>query len=200
MNDQFQEQTSLFVDDELSADECEFFVRRLKRDPDARGRLFRYQLIGAALRGELKTPDPELLRRRLQASMDGIGLAPSARAQQRAGYGRFLKPAVGVAIAASVAVAALLMLQTSSMSGASDVQISGSASLEGSGGRASDVASYVAPPDSDLRRLASPPVRLTNYMMQHGEYASLLSRTSVHSNVVTTGQPDMPADNEGEQQ
>jgi hypothetical protein len=31
-------------------------------------------------------------------------------------------------------------------------------------------------------------------MMQHGEYASRLSRTSVHSNVVTIGQPDMPSD------
>ena len=200
MNDQFQEQTSLFVDDELSAEECEFFVRRLNRDPDARGRLFRYQLIGAALRGELKTPDPELLRRRLQAEMDGIGLAPSARAPRRAGYGRFLKPAIGVAIAASVAVAALLMLQTSSMSGASDVQIAGSALLEGRSAPAADAASYVVPPDTDPRRLASPPVRLTNYMMQHGEYASRLGRTSVHSNVVTTGQPDMPADDPGAQQ
>jgi hypothetical protein len=32
-------------------------------------------------------------------------------------------------------------------------------------------------------------------MMQHGEYASRLSRTSVHSNVVTIGQPDMLSDN-----
>jgi hypothetical protein len=32
-------------------------------------------------------------------------------------------------------------------------------------------------------------------MMQHGEYASRLSRTSVHSNVVSIGQPDMPPDN-----
>jgi hypothetical protein len=47
------------------------------------------------------------------------------------------------------------------------------------------------PPDTDFRRTAAPTVRLTNYMMQHGEYASYLSRTSVHSNVVTTGQPDV---------
>jgi negative regulator of sigma E activity len=192
MSDQFQEQTSLFVDDELSAEECEFFVRRLQRDPDARGRLLRYQLIGATLRGELKTPDPELLRRRLQAAMDGAGRAQAARAPQRLSSTRFLKPAIGLVIAASVTVAALLMLRTSSIEVASEPSISGIALLDASG-EAQD-ASYIVPPDTDPRRMASPPVRLTNYMMQHGEYASRLSRTSVHSNVVTTGQPDLPSD------
>ncbi|HEY7672044.1 MAG TPA: sigma-E factor negative regulatory protein [Gammaproteobacteria bacterium] len=195
MNDQFQEQTSLFVDDELSADECEFFVRRLQRDPDARGRLLRYQLIGAALRGELKTPDPELLRRRLQGAMDGVGHVKGVRARERARYARFFKPAIGLAIAASVTVAALLVLQTSSLDEAPDASVSGLAALAATGdGRADDGASYVVPPDTDAPRLAYPTVRLTNYMMQHGEYASRLSRTSVHSNVVTTGQPAVPGD------
>jgi negative regulator of sigma E activity len=190
MSDQFQEQTSLFVDDELSAEECEFFVRRLQRDPDARGRLLRYQLIGATLRGELKTSDPELLRRRLQAAMDGVGRAPAGRAPQRMGSTRFFKHAIGLAIAASVTVAALLMLRTSSIESASEASATASleASLEGRD------ASYIVPLETDARRVASPPVRLTNYMMQHGEYASHLSRTSVHSNVVTTGQPDLPSD------
>jgi negative regulator of sigma E activity len=196
MNDQFQEQTSLFVDDELTAEECEFFVRRLQRDPDSRGRLVRYQLIGAALRGELKTTDPDLLRRRLQGAMDGVGRSQGGRARQRVGYARFFKPALGVAIAASVTIAALLMLRTSGMNGASETPISAIASLETSAeGREEQGASSVVPPATDARRMASPPVRLTNYMMQHGEYASRLSRTSVHSNVVTIGQPDMPPDN-----
>jgi negative regulator of sigma E activity len=194
MNDQFQEQTSLFVDDELTAEECEFFVRRLQRDPDTRGRLVRYQLIGAVLRGELKTADPDVLRRRLLAGMDGIGGSQSGRARrERVGYARFFKPALGLAIAASVTVAALLMLRTSGMDGAGEAPV---ASLETGADRpAEQGASYVVPPGTDPRRMASPPVRLTNYMMQHGEYASRLSRTSVHSNVVTTGQPDMPTDN-----
>jgi negative regulator of sigma E activity len=196
MNDQFQEQTSLFVDDELTAEECEFFVRRLQRDPDARGRLVRYQLIGAALRGELKTNDPELLRRRLLAAMDGVGRGQSARAPQRAGYARFFKPAVGLAIAASVTLAAALMWQTSGTNDVSEASIAGITAHEASAaGLEAQGTSYVVPPGPDPRRTASPPVRLTNYMMQHGEYASRLSRTSVHSNVVTIGQPDMPIDN-----
>jgi negative regulator of sigma E activity len=201
MNDPLQEQTSLFVDDELSAEECEFFVRRLQRDPDARGRLLRYQLIGAALRGEVNTSDPELLRRRLHAAMDGVNRAPGARERQRVSYARFFKPAVGLAIAASVMAAAVLVLRTSSLNAPSEAAIVGIASLEPSGdGRREETASYKVPPDADFRRMASPPVRLTNYMMQHGEYASRLSRTSVHSNVVTTGQPDVPGDNGSEEQ
>jgi negative regulator of sigma E activity len=197
MNDQFQEQTSLFVDDELSAEECEFFVRRLKRDPDARGQLVRYQLIGAALRGELKTSDPDLLRRRLQAAMDGVAFGRTASARRPSRYTRFLKPAVGLAIAASVAVAALLTLHTSSRNAASDTRVADTASNEvGDVERVADGASYVVPPETAPRRVVTPPVRLTNYMMQHGEYASRLHRTSVHSNVVTTGQPDLPADAE----
>jgi negative regulator of sigma E activity len=192
MNDPFQEQTSLFVDDELTAEECEFFVRRLQRDPDARGRLFRYQLIGAALRGELKTADPELLRRRLQAAMDGVGRAQVGRVPQRVGYARLIKPAIGVALAASVTAAALLMFRPSGMNETSEAATSGVASLEASGdGREAPDPGYVVSRDADPRRTALPPVRLTNYMMQHGEYASRLSRTSVHSNVVTIGQPDM---------
>jgi sigma-E factor negative regulatory protein RseA len=195
MNDQFQEQTSLFVDDELTAEECEFFVRRLQRDPDARGRLGRYHLIGAALRGELKTTDPEVLRRRLQAAMDGVSRSQSARAPQRVGYARFIKPALGLAMAASVTVAALLMSRTSGTNGASEAPISATASLGASAEAEVQSASNVVPPVLDPRLMALPPVRLTNYMMQHGEYASRLSRTSVHSNVVTIGQPDMLSDN-----
>jgi sigma-E factor negative regulatory protein RseA len=195
MNDQFQEQTSLFVDDELTAEECEFFVRRLQRDPDARGRLGRYHLIGAALRGELKTTDPEVLRRRLQAAMDGVSRSQSARAPQRVGYARFIKPALGLAMAASVTVAALLMSRTSGTNGASEAPISATASLGASAEAEVQSASNVVPPVLDPRLMALPPVRLTNYMMQHGEYASRFSRTSVHSNVVTIGQPDMLSDN-----
>jgi negative regulator of sigma E activity len=201
MNDQFQEQTSLFVDDELTAEECEFFVRRLQRDPDARGRLLRYQLIGAALRGELKTPDPELLRRRLQAEMDGIGRAQTGRLPQQTSSARFFKPAIGLAIAATVAIAAFLVLRTDSLDGAAEAPISAAVSLEPSGaGLQAAAATYIAPPESDARRMNLPSVRLTNYMMQHGEYASRLSRTSVHSNVVTTGQPDMPSDERSPEQ
>jgi negative regulator of sigma E activity len=43
----------------MSVEECDFFVRRLQRDGDARMRFLRYQLIGAVLRGEQLHSRPE---------------------------------------------------------------------------------------------------------------------------------------------
>jgi negative regulator of sigma E activity len=190
MTDQFQEQVSGFVDDELSADECEFFVRRLQRDPDSRRQLMRYHLIGAALRGELKHSDPDILRRRLQGALCGAReTAPRSRLRLRA----MALPATGVAIAAAVAGVALLALQTvnedalGSRNAASDVPLQA--------GERPGTATYVVPQGIE-QRLVSPPIRLTNYLMHHSEYASHLSRTSVHSNVVATGQPELTNDEE----
>jgi negative regulator of sigma E activity len=52
MSDHIREQLSEFVDDEMPIEECDFFVRRLQLDDEARARFVRYQLIGSALRGE----------------------------------------------------------------------------------------------------------------------------------------------------
>ena len=54
MTESIQDQVSAFIDDELSAEECAFFVRRLERDPEARRQLIRYTTMGAVLRGELQ--------------------------------------------------------------------------------------------------------------------------------------------------
>jgi hypothetical protein len=49
---------------------------------------------------------------------------------------------------------------------------------------ADTAASYVVPQDTRPGSGVQAPFRLTNYLVHHGEYASLLSRTSVHSNVL----------------
>jgi hypothetical protein len=54
-----------------------------------------------------------------------------------------------------------------------------------------EAPSYVVPPEVAEGRVVTPPIRLTNYLMHHGEYASRLSRTSVHSNVVSAA-PEQP--------
>jgi sigma-E factor negative regulatory protein RseA len=185
MTDRFQEQISGFVDDELSADECEFFVRRLQRDSESRRQLMRYHLIGAALRGELTHSDPDTLRRRLQGALSGAREAPS---RNRWRFRAYLRPALGVAVAAAVAAVAVVALQTVNLSAPADFDGASNAVLAG---ERTEPEAYVVPPDTTERRLVSPPIQLTNYLMRHSEYASHLSRTSVHSNVVATGQPDM---------
>lgn len=195
MSEQIHDQVSAFMDDELSAEECAFLVRRLERDPEARSKLAHYSLIGTTLRGELLQPNPQLLRNRLNAALNGTAApadAPAAAAAahgQRAGSGQgWANPAVGLGIAASVAVAALFTVRALNEVGDG---------AEAAAASAAFVPAYVVPADGQESGVisASPPIRLTNYLLHHGEYAHRLSRTSVHSNVVGgMDVPSVPAD------
>ena len=189
MSEQIQDQISAFTDDELSAEECAFLVRRLERDPKTRDRVLRYSIIGAALRGELPNPDPDVLRRRVRAELDGVRPAdqlPGSPAVPR----RYFRPAVGFGIAASVAVAALALLYAVNSpidSSAPAPQIAGTTS-----GAAGQVISpsYVVPSDvvgplTVGDTLSPPPIRLTNYLITHGQYAPGIRRTSIHTHVIS---------------
>jgi sigma-E factor negative regulatory protein RseA len=193
MTEQFQEQVSTFVDDELSMDECEFFVRRIQRDDESRSRLVRYHMIGAVLRGEIEhgQADAYLLRRRLARALGGSAPVREANPPQRRALATFARPLAGAAVAAGVAIAAVLALQLTNR------ESPGVGTIETlQANEQSAPAAYVVPRDAPARRLVSPPIRLTNYLMHHGEYTSNLSRTSVHSNVVAAGQPDVTQQNE----
>jgi len=183
MTEQINDQISAFIDDELSAEESALLVRRFERDADARAQAMRYTLIGSALRGELD-PHPAVLRRRVAAALAGTlpaGVQPRARWSAR-----LARPLLGLGIAATVAVVAIGALRV-----VNEVQVT-----PGSGGavtalaplQARDAApapSYVVPLETTAPQAVLPPIRLTNYLVHHGEYASRLSRTSVHSNVVS---------------
>jgi sigma-E factor negative regulatory protein RseA len=185
MTDQINDQISAFIDNELSADESALLVRRFERDPDARARAMRYTLIGASLRGELLEPHPSVLRQRVAAALSG-GPAPGAAKVRERSTDRWARPLLGVGIAAAVAVVAVGTLRWMNDSSFSPAA---SAPLAANPLRASDpvvAPSYVVPEISDQSRTTAP-IRLTNYLMHHGEYASGLTRTSVSSNVVVGG-------------
>ncbi|HEX6996466.1 MAG TPA: sigma-E factor negative regulatory protein [Gammaproteobacteria bacterium] len=178
MSEQIHDQVSAFIDDELSAEECAFLVRRFERDPASRSKLVRYSLIGSALRGELLQPDPDMLRRRVHNALHGVPstqrpAAASPPAQRKVENARWASPTVGLGLAASVAVAAIFVVRE--MNGGDDTSEA-----------ATPVMSTVVPADtSPSPRVVAPlpPIRLTNYLLHHGEYARL-SRTSVHSTVI----------------
>jgi sigma-E factor negative regulatory protein RseA len=181
------DQISAFIDDELSDEEASFLVRRLERDADARRQLLRYTTIGSALRGELLQPDPGILRRRIESALMGSAAAPVARS--RLGYQwrrQLVRPLVSIGVAAAVAVAAVLLMRAVNEPRL-DPAASGAVPVQAR--QVLEPQSYVVPPDigqNDViqNRSVVPTIRLTNYLMHHGEYASRLSRTSVHSNVV----------------
>ena len=180
MTDQINDQISAFIDNELSADESALLVRRFERDTEARARAMRYTLIGASLRGELLEPHPSVLRQRLAAALSGV--APNASKTRERWTERLARPLLGVGIAATVAVVAIGALRS-----LSEVSIAPGVapSVAATAPQMRDVAapSYVVPTATEDQRVGAP-IRLTNYLMHHGEYASGLTRTSVNSNVV----------------
>jgi sigma-E factor negative regulatory protein RseA len=193
MTEQINDQISAFIDDELSAEESGLLVRRFERDADARALALRYTLIGSALRGELLDPHPDVLRQRIAGAFTGATSppVPAARAPL-ASSARYVRPLLGFGIAATVAVAAIVGLRSLNDArpvpgGAAAPQLQSPLQARG----LVDASSYVVPRDAAQGRPVTPPIRLTNYLMQHGEYASRLSRTSVNSNVVgaAEGQP-----------
>lgn len=183
-----QDQISAFIDDELSGEECAFLVRRLERDPDARAQLVRYSAIGAVLRGELVQMEPSVLRRRLQEQLNGADLSAKSPVLPRtARGGKWLRPALSAGIAASVAAVALFSLK---MFNNVDVEQNATLAKEAVQGDGwSEPASYVVPREPTSHPVVAPPIRLTNYLINHSEYTSPLSRTSVHSNVVGAADP-----------
>lgn len=182
MTDQINDQISAFIDDELSAEESALLVRRFERDPEARARAMRYTLIGSALRGELLEPHPSILRERVAAGLDGTVAAAPKRRVASAGFNR---PMAGFGIAATVALVAIGSLRLlNGVSPEAGVPAVADVAAPLPSPQAADAPSYVVPRDVAERRLDAPPIRLTNYLMHHGVYASSLTRTTVNSNVV----------------
>lgn len=183
MTDQINDQISAFIDNELSADESALLVRRFEKDTEARARAMRYTLIGASLRGELLEPHPSVLRQRIASALSGNAApsAPSAPKAREPWNDRWARPLLGLGIAATVAVVAIGTLRSLNEASLSPVV---GAPAAASALQVSDrTQSYVVPQAADQSSVGVP-IRLTNYLMHHGEFASGLTRTSVNSNVL----------------
>jgi negative regulator of sigma E activity len=184
MTDQINDQISAFIDNELSADESALLVRRFERDGDARARAMRYTLIGASLRGELLEPHPSVLRQRISSALSGTSAPAAPKARDR-WTDRWARPMLGVAIAATVAVVAIGTLRSLNEASIAPIPATavGAFPLQVSDSARAPAPSYVVPQGTELSRTGAP-IRLTNYLMHHGEFASGLTRTSVNSNVL----------------
>jgi len=190
MTEQIHDQISAFADDELSAEECEFLVRRLARDATSQQKALRYAAIGAALRGELLDPDPDILRRRVQEELGGLAPSPQRQAPERPGVvNQRMRQAAGFGIAATVAAVALFAINGINVSRTGPEAAGTVARAPLTVETGTEAPSYVVPQDVATNSVpgnqpAAVPIRLTNYLVQHGEYASGIGRTSIHTNVV----------------
>ncbi len=111
MNDALKMQISAFIDGELPENEAELLLRRLNQDAAMRQQVAEYLAIGRHMRRDPELAGMRELRGRIANAL-GEELLPAAQvsAEQTS---RFVRPALGVALAASVAVLALVGLRQS---------------------------------------------------------------------------------------
>jgi sigma-E factor negative regulatory protein RseA len=108
MKDKLHEQISALVDDELEEREQALLLRQLAGDTELSGRLSRFQIISDALQNHLPSRLNSGFHARVQAAL--ADEPPVQR--QRSGFAGLFKPVAGVALAASVAMVAVLSLQS----------------------------------------------------------------------------------------
>jgi anti-sigma factor RsiW len=122
MNDALKMQISAFVDGELPENEAELLLRRLSQDAELREQVAHYMAIGRLLRREREVSGMYSLRHRILAEL-GQEVAELASVEEETGS-PLVRPAVGFAIAASVALLAIVGLrQTNLPTGAEAVDV-----------------------------------------------------------------------------
>lgn len=160
-----QEQLSALLDGELPDAEVALAVRRVARDEDLRAAALRYSLIGDALRDELPPGRPANLVERVRAELGGA-LPRAAETPSR--DSRFKRLGIGMAVAASVAMVALVALPGRQQDESEPVLTS----------------TEVAAPAPEQRMMLQPvytraagggPDRLTRYYVNHTGYAPPVS-------------------------
>jgi sigma-E factor negative regulatory protein RseA len=186
MNEQLRDQISAFLDDELPPGESELLVRRIARDPAIHRTASRYLLIGQTLRGET-SGDPlafmRMLNLRIHAGEDEMAEplddAPIAPLPGRTT--RWWRPASGAAAAAAVALIAIVGLQNVTREEGMEPAATATITPAAAPARASADAGALPP-----LQTTQLPIRLTNYLMSHGEVTGTLGRKTIHSGIVGT--------------
>lgn len=158
--DKLNEQLSALVDDELGEAEQDLLTRQVARDSELGQRLLRYQLISDAMQSHLPDrvdPAFSLRVKRLLRAEPVLRVHPRLNA--------FVRPMAGLAVAASVAVVAVMSLQTTRENDVSAPAQSIAAMPAPEGYlRVKDDLSGVAPAAADGR--------LDAYLVDHNEYAA----------------------------
>jgi sigma-E factor negative regulatory protein RseA len=179
MNDALKMQISAFVDGELPENESELLLRRLSQDAALRSQVEQYLRIGRLVRHELEVPGMNKLRSRIAMALGEQPIETQAKAEPASR--RFLKPAAGFAVAASVAIVALVGLRQSELPDASGIT---EADALASQSPAGPVAGYTEPLAEDALS-SRPSDMLTQYYLSHGATSADLGANGILTRLVT---------------
>jgi negative regulator of sigma E activity len=110
MNDAIKMQVSAFVDGELPDNEADLLLRRLSQDFALRQQVADYLAIGRAMRGDIQVSGIDSLRERLFAQLDDKSIEVDSDSEPTKKE-VMVRPMVGFAIAATVALLAIFGLR-----------------------------------------------------------------------------------------
>lgn len=171
MNDSIKMQISAFVDGELPQNEAELLLRRLCQDRELRQQAAEYLAVGRIMRGERSVAGIGSLRDRIAAELGDTVLEQEPGNNESTGP-RFLRPLAGVAIAATVALAALVGIQQMSAGPDTGVAAGNTAIAE-----STTDSSYTVPDQDDAQ--------LRDYYLRHSETSSHYGANSINARLVT---------------
>lgn len=192
MTETLNEQLSCFLDGELPEAETTLLLKRLERDEDLKGTLSRYSLIGAVLRAEGDVPAARNVAARVRAVVLDEPALLEAGAGSRA---RWLRPVAGLALAAGVAAATVLVLPGGQQQPGTAPERFAVVVAEPAVAEVVPVVAAADDLDEAPQTYTTPPVpagsgnplspaQLASYLVAHGEYTDPLARRSVVTGAV----------------
>lgn len=192
MTETLKEQLSCFLDGELPEAETTLLLKRLERDEELKSTLSRYSLIGTVLRTDGDVPAARNVAARVREVVSREPLPNGAGA-------RWLRPVAGLALAAGVAAAAVLVLPAGQPGPGEAPERVAAAAPAAEVAEFAPVVTAVDEVDEPSQSYTTPPVpggfgnalspaQLASYLLAHSEYTDPLGRRSV-----VTGAMGLPA-------
>jgi sigma-E factor negative regulatory protein RseA len=177
MTDQIREQMSALIDGELPRDQVGLLVRRMAREAELKRAFGNYVLAGESLRAPGSVLASPGFAARVSAAIDDGDVAEVAAppVPARAAI-RWRRPLAATAVAASAALAAVLLVQPD---GGEPQQFA-----ERSG--APETLPVVSLPVGGSSPTPGENQRLAGYMVVHGQYATPIGRRTVWTNALAT--------------
>lgn len=174
MNDAIKTQISAFVDGELPENEAELLLRRISQDRALRQQAAEYLALGRAIRGEKTLAGMATLRDRIAAAIDDESVQHEAPVAEQ-GRTRLLRPLAGVAIAATVALAAIVGLQQVAVDPGGDEAVPLDAVAEAVS------PAYTVPSAAEDK--------LREYYLRHAASSAYVGASSINARLVTLELP-----------
>jgi len=193
MVDSVKEQISACLDGELPERELPLLSKRLGHDAELKATLTHYALISETLR----TGEAVHLPKDFAATvMARIANEPASQPVKRFSPRMLqrLRPAAGIAVAATVAALAVFSVQQSGLIPPSSEVVADTSMALAPATVSEETDRYVVPSMPSTSSAFIPATRLTNYVVAHSEYSSPLGRRSVLSGVLAEGEPEVMSD------